>query len=718
MEAKDTNALRLLRVGGISFVVPIFQRDYSWTRAECSQLWSDIVTVGRADERTSHFIGSIVYVGPATSSVTGVDSLLLIDGQQRLTTVMLLLEALARAIGDSEPVRGFSAAKIRDTYFLNTHESGEDRYKLILNEKDKESFIALMDRTPLPTRPSERVVDNFKFLEQRIEDLGHDDIASLCRGLGRLGVVDVALDAQKDNPQLIFESMNSTGKRLTPADMIRNFVLMGMSSDRQTALWRNHWRPMEAEFGQGTTYAQHFDKFMRHYLTLKTGDIPNVSAVYEAFKRYSKTFIHNGGSVETLIADVHRFAGHYCVMAGLSEEPESRLAEAFQDLREFRVDVAYPFLLALYDDYSLGSLGVGDFLGILRLIESHVFRRAICSIPTNSLNKTFVNLGRAVDKTRYFESTSEEFMKMPSYRRFPRDDEFRRELITRDLYNFPRRQFWLRRLENHARKERVLLEEYTVEHIMPQNENLSPEWQVALGEDWRDIHNKYLHTLGNLTLTAYNPEYSDKSFSEKRDMSGGFAHSPLNLNEGLGSVAEWNEEAITQRAAWLADLAMEVWASPPVEFSPKVVASGDVTDNVALIDDFQYLERGNLSRSLLDALRVQLLALDPCVTEHVWARYIAYRAETNFVDVVPQASGLRLILNMSYADIDDPRNLARDMTDVGHLGNGDVLVRLTEKEQLPYVMALVRQSLQRQMADWDFTDSETEDFEDSLEAAD
>ena len=718
MKAEGTNALRLLREGGISFTVPIFQRDYSWTRAECAQLWSDIITVGGADEPTSHFIGSIVYVGPATSMVTGVDSLLLIDGQQRLTTIMLLLEALARAIGDSEPVRGFSAAKIRDTYFLNAHENGDDRYKLILNDKDKESFIALMDQTPLPTRRSERIVDNFNFLEQHIEKLGYDNIASLCQGLGRLDVVDVALDAQKDNPQLIFESMNSTGKRLTPADMIRNFVLMGMPSDQQTALWRSHWRPMEAGFGQGATYSQHFNKFMRHYLTLKTGDIPNVSAVYEAFKRYSENFRRKGGSVETLVADVHRFAAHYCVMAGLSEEADPRLAETFQDLREFRVDVAYPFLLAMYDDYSQGALGADDFLGILRLIESHVFRRAICSIPTNSLNKTFVNLGRAVDKTRYFESACEELMKMPSYRRFPRDDEFRRELITRDLYNFPRRHYWLRRLENHGRKERVLLEEYTVEHIMPQNENLSTEWQVALGEDWGNIHNKYLHTLGNLTLTAYNPEYSDRPFPDKRDMSGGFAHSPLNLNDGLGSVEEWDEEAIMQRAARLADLAVEVWASPPAEFSLKGDVAESANDNITLIDNFQYLERGGLSRSLLDALRAQLLDLDPCVTEHVWARYIAYRAETNFVDVVPQASGLRVILNMSYADLDDPRNLARDMTDIGHLGNGNMLVRLTEMEQLPYLMALVRQSLQRQMADWDFADSETEGFSSNLEAAD
>ena len=238
MLAKHSDALSLLAAGSIRFVVPIFQRDYSWTKVECYQLLSDILSVGRGNGATKHFIGSIVYVGSELSLVTGIRSLLLIDGQQRLTTIMLLLEALSRTIGDSEPVDGFSAAKVRDVFLLNAHERGDSRYKLVLNEKGRDSFATLMDQAPLPNDSSERVVENFKFLKQQIEKLGTDDIASLFIGLGRLDIVDVALDAEKDNPQLIFESMNSTGMRLTPADMIRNFVLLGLNPDQQEALWR------------------------------------------------------------------------------------------------------------------------------------------------------------------------------------------------------------------------------------------------------------------------------------------------------------------------------------------------------------------------------------------------------------------------------------------------------------------------------------------------
>ena len=716
MKAKDTNLLRLMSTSGSHFVVPIYQRDYSWTFVECQQLWKDIVDVGIGDGMTSHFIGSIVYVGPSSSPVTGMDSLLVIDGQQRLTTVMLLLEALARALGDNEPVAGFSAAKLRDRYLLNAHEDGDNRYKLVLNDKDRETFNALVDQRPLPVAYSERVIANFKAFQARIAFLGAD-IEQLCNGLGRLAVVDVALEANQDNPQLIFESLNSTGKRLTPSDMIRNFVLMGLEPAQQTALWRDYWHPMEVLFGQGS-YAEEFNKFMRHYLTFRTGEIPNVSAVYEAFKNYSYRRQSEGGSVESLVADVRRFAEHYCVMAGLKREKDSQLEAAFRDLREFKVDVAFPFLLELYEDYSNGQLESDDFLAIVRLIESYVFRRAICSVPTNSLNKTFPNLARSVDKKRYYASVCEQFMGMPSYRRFPRNEEFKRELVARDLYNFPRRHYWLRRLENNDRKDPVPMSEYSVEHIMPQNENVSEAWQKSLGDDWHRVHVQYRHTLGNLTLTAYNPEMGDRPFPEKRDMDGGFAQSHLWLNADLDAVEEWNEAAIVDRAGRLMDRAVQVWTEPPAQYIQSMDMVGGVSTGGDAIDGYEFLGRGGATRTLYESFRVLVRGLDPCVTEDFLKRYIAYKAETNFVDVVPQANGLQLTLNMSFADLDDPRGLALDVTGVGRWGNGDVAVRLTELDQLPYVVSLVRQSLERQMADWDSSPSESPVFVDDLEIAD
>jgi hypothetical protein len=319
---------------------------------------------------------------------------------------------------------------------------------------------------------------------------------------------------------------------------------------------------MEVDFGQ-EAYATHFDSFMRHYLTVKTGEIPNVREVYEAFKQYARSKVRMEG-IEALVVDIRAFAGYYCAMA-LGAEQDAELTAAFHDLRELRVDVAYPFLLELYQDYATQALSRQELLHVVRLVESYVFRRAVCAIPTNSLNKTFATFGRALKKDRYLESILAYFLLLPSYRRFPDDEEFKREIQLKDLYNFRNRSYWLRRLENHSRKERVPVDEYTIEHILPQNENLSTQWQAELGSEWERIHKTYLHTLGNLTLSGYNSEYSDRPFTEKRDMSGGFKESPLRLNQGLGSLVYWNEETIHQRAEKLAGQAVSVWAAVGIE---------------------------------------------------------------------------------------------------------------------------------------------------------
>ena len=309
--------------------------------------------------------------------------------------------------------------------------------------------------------------------------------------------------------------------------------------------------------------AAYFDGFMRHYLTLKTGEIPNVRAVHEAFKTHAHSPDVAAAGVDALVADIHRYAVYYCAMA-LGQEQDRALAAAFKDLRELKVDVAFPFLLELYHDSEQGQLPKQDFARAVRLVEAYVFRRAVCAIPTNSLNKTFATFGRALRKDRYLESIQAHLLTLPSYRRFPNDEEFRRELMVRDLYNIPRRSYWLRRMENHNRKERVPVDEYTIEHILPQNENLHAKWREALGPEWRRIQETWLHTLGNLTLTGYNSEYSDRPFPEKRDMPGGFKDSPLRLNEGLGALDVWDEQAIQARGKRLARQAANVWAPPPM----------------------------------------------------------------------------------------------------------------------------------------------------------
>jgi uncharacterized protein with ParB-like and HNH nuclease domain/predicted transport protein len=676
------------------FEVPIYQRTYSWGEKECAQLWVDIVRAGRDEALLAHFVGSIVYVEKGLYSVSSQSPLLVIDGQQRLTTVTIFVEALARALGDTEPVPGFSAKKLRSYYLLNPLEDGEARYKLLLSQTDKDTLIALLDDQPPPKDHSVRVQDNFDTFSAWLTAPG-TDLAELCKGLGKLLMVDISLNRDQDNPQLIFESLNSTGLELSQADLIRNFVLMGLESQEQTRLYKNYWHPVEQDFGQ-EGYSVSFDGFMRHYLTVRTGEIPNVKEVYEAFKQYARSTSVAASGTESLLADLRAFSGYYRAMA-LGTEPDPDLAAAFHDLRELKVDVAYPLLLELYSDYASGNLLKIEFLQILRWVESYVFRRSICTIPTNSMNRTFARFARDLKKDRYLESVQAAFLLLPSYRRFPSDEEFERDITVRNLYAFRNRSYWLRRMENHGRKERVLVDEYTIEHIMPQNEDLSPAWQAALGPEWERIQQTWLHTLGNLTLTGYNSELSDRPFAEKRTMVGGFADSPLRMNQGLGQLAAWTENTIAQRAATLAKKAGAIWSSPGLDretldiYRPRASHSGDYT-----IDDHPFLVAGPM-REVFEAFRREVLALDPAVGEEVRKVYVAYKAETNFVDVVPQASRLRLALNMRFPDINDPRGLCRDVTGMGKWGNGDVQFGLSRIEDVPYAIGLARQALESQM---------------------
>lgn len=696
MKAEATKLLSLLR-NAQQFVIPIYQRMYSWNHKECAQLWSDIIKCGRDDKIKGHFIGSVVYIEHSLYSVTSQSPLLVIDGQQRITTTSLLIAALAEVIGEEEVIDGFSEAKLRGLYLTNPLESGDKKYKLLLSQTDNSSLKAIVDKKPLPEQNSLRIAENFAYFQSQLKDPKIREI--VCKGLSKLIVVDVSLQRDHDNPQLIFESMNSTGKKLSQADLIRNFILMGLENELQTELYKDHWRPMELAFGQ-KAYSEMFDWFMRHFLTVKTGEIPKVSEVYEAYKQY---FFKSTQSVEAIVKEIHQYAIFFCNMV-LGRETDKQLKELFHDIRELKVDVAYPLLLELYNDFYVGTLERQDFITALRFVESYVFRRAVCGIPTNSMNKTFAGISKGFKKDRYLESIKAAFLLLPSYRRFPRDEEFKRELSSRDLYNFRSRSYWLKKVENYNRKERVPVDEYTIEHIMPQCDNDAikvPEfWRDELGEEWERVWETWRHTLGNLTLTGYNSEYSNRAFSAKRDMEGGFKYSPLKLNEGLGSVGQWNEEAIKNRATKLSARACIVW--PLAELDSDIVEAykpkKEDKTTVYELEDHPYLLKDQ-NRTLFEAFSKAVLELDPCVSREYLKLYIAFKAETNFVDVVPQAKRLRLSLNMPFSEIDDPRGLCKDVTNLGRWGNGDVEVALETLEELPHVMALITQAFERQMGE-------------------
>lgn len=421
---------------------------------------------------------------------------------------------------------------------------------------------------------------------------------------------------------------------------------MGQTPEKQQELYENFWHPMEQNFGQ-LAYQTEFDSFIRHFLSFKLGEVPRLDHIYSAFKEWYEGQIENGHTVAHIMDELRLFASYYCKMA-LGQEPDSELKKAFGDLVELKASVAYPMLLEWYDDYQKGLWSREDFAEALRLTESYVWRRAVCGLATNSLNKTFLIFNRNLDKNAYLENVKANYLLVGTYKRFPKDEEFARELKTRNLY-INRAKYWIRRLENFAHKEPINLADYTIEHIMPQNKNVPGAWRKELGEEWERVYGQWLHTLGNLTLTGYNPEYSDHPFQKKRDMPGGLAESHLFLNKGLESTQVWNEDAIKARAEILAKRALKVWQLPQLNSEILEKYKPKRPDAPA----YSLADHPNLGlpaiKPLFEAIRKEIIALEPnIITEEFLKLYVAYKAETNFVNIYPQTTALRLILNMEF----------------------------------------------------------------------
>jgi len=697
MKAVDANLLDLLKVTS-QFEVPIYQRAYAWGEDECEQLWKDILRAGANPKLGSHFTGSVVYVEKAAGTSTSQAASLIIDGQQRVTTVSLILAILAAHLekaeaGNKEPIEGFSPEEIRDSYLVNRFKTDDRRYKLLLSQADRDALIAVMDRTEPPLDSSSRVLDNAAYFRAKFEAT-ELDIAVVCRGLSKLQVVDVKLQLGVDHPQLVFEAMNSTGKKLSQADLIRNFVLMDLPASEQAKLWKTLWRPMELDFARASADWR-FDEFVRHYLTVMTGNIPRVNDIYDAFKDHAAERLRAGESIDGLVAELREYSRRYCSIA-LGREPDLALRTAFDELAHIRVDVVYPFLLEVYTDYEVGVLSRDAVLEIVRMITSYVLRRAVVGLATNSLNTTFQTFARALRKDRYLESVKAHFLRLQGYRAFPTDAEFEEKLKSFDAYHFKRRAYFFRTLENAGRKEPVPTDEYTIEHILPQNDDLRVEWRDGLGPDWQEVQAKYLHSLGNLTLTGYNSEYSDRPFMEKRDITGGFHESPLRLNQELRSLDRWNESTILDRATRLAGEALAIWPRPVLSVDRLASYQEPRAETGYTIEDHPNLLRP-LRRAHFERLCASVLALDPAIAVEFLKVRVAFRAESTFMDIVPQAGRLLLVLNAPVGELRDEREIARDVSHIGHWGIGDTHVSFDETSDLSYVMGLIRQAYDYQM---------------------
>ncbi|WP_120941747.1 DUF262 and DUF1524 domain-containing protein [Helicobacter pylori] len=665
------------------FVIPIYQRLYSWKKEQCEQLWDDIIKIGGNDKMNGHFIGSILYV---LDGNTPSSPLLIIDGQQRLTTITLLFIALRDHLNDEDEfLEKFSCQKIQNRYLINSDEKGDKKFKLILSEPDRDTLLSLIDKDRRkPSEPSLKIMENFKLFEEWIRK-NTNKLETIFKGLDKLMVVEISLERGKDNPQLIFESMNSTGKDLTQTDLIRNYILMGLEPEKQEIFYEKYWRAMEEEFKQDETL---FNQFVRHYLTIKTREIPNINKVYEAFKDYQQ---ERGIETEVLLQDLQKYCRFFCRIV-FKKEDDKDLNKALGFLVDLEMDVIYPLLLELYSDYSDRVLSRDDFKHSIDLIESYICRRAVCGLGTNSLNKVFPSFTKHIQKDEYFKSLKAHFGYLTEKQRFPNNDEFKKLFITIDFYHFQKREYFFERLENFNTNEPVNTQECTIEHIMPQT--LTEEWERDLGENFQAIHDKYLHTIGNLTLTGYNQKYSNNSFQEKRNMEKGFKQSPLKLNQSLKDLESFGEKEIEKRANDLADWALKIWTYPNLDAETLEKYKPKKEKKAYDLSSYNF---GPDSRELFDILSKEIKALDERITEKFNQEYISYMFDKNFVDIVPLKNGLKLYLNMPFNELQDEKNLARDMTNKGHLGNGDIEIKLETKENIPYCLGLIKQALEKQM---------------------
>lgn len=566
LQAGETTLNKLLNTSR-QFIVPIFQRNYSWQKSQYEQLWFDILRASKFKEKQNHFIGSIVYIDMGTPAGRP-QQLLLIDGQQRLTTISILLCAIKDYVQKFNlETKLINLAKIKNQFLYNSDEIDEDRYKLLLNVQDKETYIKLIDNTIFTVnKPATNIIKCYEFFYERIEDFikQYGQIDEIYAGIFKLSLVSISLDKDSDNPQMIFESMNSTGKDLSQTDLLRNYLLMDLTPEKQTRLYKTYWKSMEELFGEGIykNDVNKFDYFIRDFLTLKsdTGYICKINNVYENFKRY---YLDNNCEKFVVLKDLFTYAKYYACI-DLLQEKDDELKLYWQEFKKLDSHVVYPFLLKLYDDYSCQILIKEDFKKILQVVISYLWRRAICEIPTNSLSKTFATLYQAVDKDDYVNSVIKAFVFKSSYKRFPSDYEVREKLQTKDIYHFRLRKYLLEALENYYHKEPIDLNtaNYTIEHIMPQNIEHNLSWQQMLGENWQEVHSLYLHTLGNLTITGYNAEMSNKSFVEKVNGESGFKHSHLKLNESIAQSDVWNKKAIQRRTNILTDIILKIWKYP------------------------------------------------------------------------------------------------------------------------------------------------------------
>jgi len=681
--------------GNKQFIIPVFQRDYSWTTEECRQMWGDILKA--SSREGGHFIGSIVYVEAGTVGAA-FQSWLVIDGQQRLASLTLLLTALRdhiRETGWSGMEDSPTADRISAYFLKNAHQTGERDYKLVLRRADDATLRTLVDGKARCESHSELIIEAYEFFRDRLRD--HEcDLDAIYRGIDRLQVVDVTLERRFDNPQLVFESMNSTGVDLTQSDLVRNYLLMGLDEAEQTRLYDEYWRRIEILF---KAWSEAFDSFLRDYIALRSRSTQpmRLDRVYKEFKEFWQP---DGEPLETLLQDMARFARFYASFLELAElEQPEWLADAMGNVRKLGTTPGLLVML-LYDNHERNLLSQEEFTRAVALIESYILRRDVLGLSARNYWSVFARI--AHDMGSCFESFRVALALLRDNNRFPENEEFRRALEEHDLYGIRNCKHILDRLENAGQREPSPVHSYSIEHIMPQEIAEIPGWQKMLGVDWQKLHDTWVHRLGNLTLTAYNSRYSNRLFEDKKTMEGGFLESAVRLNRYVQNQGEWAAAQMLERGKRLADRALQIW--PYHEADRAAIQRAHIRDlrTLAAQKNSDDLDMEDDVRRLLSVVQKAIGELNDDVIEIVEHRSICCYGPGFFAELLPMKYCVRVILPLGFDEVDIPNGL--DVRDASHWRYArnrvhtdcDLLVDIKQEDDVSKLIPMIRQAFDQQ----------------------
>lgn len=563
------------------FIIPVYQRNYDWRMLHCKQLYDDLVKVIKQG-RKSHFFGSIVSVQNENGTM---EEYLIIDGQQRLTTVSLLLLAIYHLLSEGKAVSKDRQLtdKILKKYLIDEYEPEKKRIKLKPIKNDQKAFGILFEKDEVQI-PDSNLTINYRYFYDRIQR-GELSIDELFEAICKLEIINISLN-HEDNPQLIFESLNSTGLDLSEGDKIRNYILMGLPNDLQERYYEKYWNKIE----ECTAYD--VSTFVRDFLSVKQQSTPNINSIYVSFKKYVEE--NTIADVEPLLQELLAYAKRYETLLKANSAYQE-LNNCVYRLNRLETTVTRPFFLEVLQIKENGAITPDELCAIFLITENYLFRRTVCDLPTNSLNKIFLLLHREImrmdgEESHYIEKFKYALLNKKDRARYPDDEEFMECLSIKNIYamNAKNKLYLFERLENAGTAETkdvwVHLDkgDYSIEHIMPQH--LTRVWMADLGEDYEQIHAGWLHRLANLTLTAYNVKYSNNPFTDKRDMPHGFKDSGLRLNQWICQKSKWDLAALEERDRYLKGRAISIWPYPVSSYQPpeKQLDSAALDDDVIL----------------------------------------------------------------------------------------------------------------------------------------